>query len=225
MTSVGLKAQMAVSGIIFVLFVLMHMYGNLKMFWGPEAYDGYAAWLRDFGYPVLQHEWFLWIMRIGLLVAIIAHVHAAFVLWARNKRARGSDPYAVKRGKKDQQTYASRTMKWGGVILLAFIVFHLLQYTVLAISIGADNYSEMTPYERMVAGFSPDVWWAYALYFIAVGMLAFHVRHGAWSALATLGFSRRDRESTINVIATLIALALFVGFMAPPTAILVGAIS
>ena len=80
-TSVGLKIQMAISGIFFVFFVLLHMYGNLKMFNGPEAYDGYAQFLRDVGYPIVPNEGVLWILRILLLVAIVAQVHAAFVLW------------------------------------------------------------------------------------------------------------------------------------------------
>lgn len=223
-TSVGLKIQMAVTGLFFVFFVLMHMYGNLKMFFGPEAYNGYAHWLRDFGYPVLQHGWFLWFMRIGLIVAIVLHVRAAAILVARNKKARGSDKYDVTSGKKKQQSYASRTMKWGGIIIVAFIIFHLLQYTILSISIGADDYKAMEPYDRMIAGFSSDVWWAYLLYFIPVGFLAMHIAHGAWSALATLGLSNRRREATFKTIAVAIGLVIFIGFMAPPTAILFGII-
>lgn len=225
-TTVGLKIQMAVSGLFFIFFVLMHMYGNLKMFLGPEAYDHYAHWLRtDLGYPILMQGWALWAMRIGLLVALIAHVHAAAVLTKRNRAARGSDKYAVSGGKKKQQTYASRTMKYGGVYILLFLIFHILQFTVLAVSVGADNYKNMGPYERMVEGFSPDVWWMYVLYFIFIAFLALHVRHGAWSAMATIGASRRNLEGLYNVVATLIALALFVGFMAPPTAIMLGFIS
>ena len=161
-TSVGLKIQMAISGIFFVFFVLLHMYGNLKMFNGPEAYDGYAQFLRDVGYPIVPNEGVLWILRILLLVAIVAHVHAAFVLWKRNNVARGPNKYKVKRGRKNQQTYSSRTMRWGGVIILLFVVYHLMQFTTLTLSVGAENYSAMTPYDRMIAGFQPEVWWSYA---------------------------------------------------------------
>ncbi|MDO5723291.1 MAG: succinate dehydrogenase cytochrome b subunit [Flaviflexus sp.] len=222
-TSVGLKIQMAVTGIIFVGFVLMHMYGNLKMFGGAEVYNTYAEHLREVGEPYLPYGGLLWILRIVLLVSLVLHMHAAFILWKRGNAARGT-AYKVKRGNKDQQTYASRTMRWGGVIIFSFIVYHILQFTVLAISVGADDYSTMTPYDRMIAGFQPEVWWSYAIYFIVIFLLAMHVRHGVWSALATLGWSNRYREPVFNLISMLAAAALFIGFMAPPTSILVGLI-
>lgn len=223
-TSVGLKIQMAISGIFFVFFVLLHMYGNLKMFNGPEAYDGYAQFLRDVGYPIVPNEGVLWILRILLLVAIVAHVHAAFVLWRRNNVARGPNKYKVKRGRKNQQTYSSRTMRWGGVIILLFVVYHLLQFTTLTLSVGAENYSAMTPYDRMIAGFQPEVWWSYAFYFIALLALCMHIRHGAWSAMQTIGVNNRSRDRMFQVIAIGIAAVIFIGFMAPPTAILFGLI-
>lgn len=224
-TSVGLKIQMAVTGLFFVIFVLFHMYGNLKMFNGPEAYNGYAQFLRDVGYPIVPHEGVLWILRVLLLVSVILHAHAAIVLWRRGKIARGPNAYKVKRGKKTVQTYSSRTMRWGGIILLLFIVWHILQFTTLSISVGADDYSAMTPYDRMIAGFQPDVWWGYAIYLVAIAALVMHIRHGAWSALQTLGWSNRYREPVLNGIAILIAAVIFIGFMAPPTAILFGLIS
>ena len=223
-TSVGLKIQMAVSGLFFVLFILMHMYGNLKMFNGPDAYNGYAQFLRDVGYPIVPHEGVLWILRILLVVAVIAHARAAFILWKRGKIARGPNQYKVKRGKKNQQTYASRTMRWGGVIILLFIVYHLLQFTTLTISVGAENYSEMTPYDRMIAGFQPEVWWIFAFYAVTLLALSMHIRHGAWSALQTIGLSNRRREVAFNAIAIAIGAVVFIGFMAPPTAIMFGLI-
>lgn len=224
-TSVGLKIQMAVSGLFFVLFVLLHMYGNLKMFSGPEAYNGYATFLREVGYPLLPHEGVLWILRILLLVAIIVHVRSALILWKRGKEARGPNAYKVRRGRKSQQTYSSRTMRWGGIIILLFVVYHLLQFTTLTLSVGADAYSEMTPYDRMIAGFQPEVWWSYVFYFVALLALTMHIRHGAWSALQTLGVSNRRREATFNGIAIGIGAAIFVGFMVVPTAIMLGFIS
>lgn len=224
-TSVGLKIQMAVSGLFFVLFVLLHMYGNLKMFNGPDAYNGYAQFLRDVGYPLVPHEGVLWILRILLLVALIAHVHAAVVLWKRGNAARGPNKYKVRSGAKNQQTYASRTMRWGGIIILAFIVYHLLQYTTLTLSVGAENYSEMTPYDRMIAGFQPEVIWSYAFYFLALLALCMHLRHGFWSAFHTLGANNRKRNAMYQGVAIALAAIIFIGFMAPPTAILVGFIS
>lgn len=219
-TNVGLKLLMAVTGFVFVFFVLFHMYGNLKIFAGPEAYNGYALGLREFLMPILPYEGFLWIFRIVLLACLIGHVYSAAKLWKAAKRARGSK-YAV--DKRTTQTYSARTMRWGGIILLTFIIFHLLQYTVLAIQVGG-NYHEMTPYDRMMVGFNSDVWYMWIVYFIAVLMLSMHVRHGVWSALATLGLSSKKREKAFNILAYACGAALLIGFMTPPTAILFGLI-
>jgi succinate dehydrogenase / fumarate reductase cytochrome b subunit len=216
-TTVALKIAMAVTGVIFVLFVLAHMYGNLKMFQGAESFDGYAHWLREVAYPALPHQGVLWILRVTLLASVVIHAYAAFTLWSRARSAR-RQRYVVKRSL--QQTYASRTMRWGGVIILAFIVFHLLQFTTMTIEIGGSFDS---PYHRMVAAFQPEHWWVYAVYMIAIILLALHVRHGVWSALATLGLSTKKREVGFNAVAIVVALLLPVGLMAT-TAILLGII-
>jgi succinate dehydrogenase / fumarate reductase cytochrome b subunit len=194
------------------------MYGNLKMFQGAESFDGYAHWLREVAYPALPHQGVLWILRVTLLASVVIHAYAAFTLWSRARSAR-RQRYVVKRSL--QQTYASRTMRWGGVIILAFIVFHLLQFTTMTIEIGGSFDS---PYHRMVAAFQPEHWWVYAVYMIAIILLALHVRHGVWSALATLGLSTKKREVGFNAVAIVVALLLLVGFMATPTAILLGII-
>ncbi|MDO5701639.1 MAG: succinate dehydrogenase cytochrome b subunit [Bowdeniella nasicola] len=220
-TTVALKIGMAVSGLIFVLFILMHMYGNLKMFAGETAYDEYAEHLRTFGEPILPYEGLLWILRIVLLAALLLHAHAAFSLWARARKARASS-YEVKRTLA--QTYASRTMRWGGVILLLFIVFHILQFTTLTLQLGGDYHAAgVGPYARMVLAFNQ--WYVYLIYLIAIAALAMHVRHGCWSLFATLGGNKKRRQDTINVVAIFIAAIVFVGFMLPPTAILFGFIS
>lgn len=217
-TTVALKIAMAVTGVIFVLFVLAHMYGNLKMFQGAESFDGYAHWLREVAYPALPHQGVLWILRVVLLASVVIHAYAAFTLWSRARSAR-RQRYVMK--KSLQQTYASRTMRWGGVIILAFVIFHLLQFTTVTIEIGGSFDS---PYQRMVAAFQPEHWWVYAVYLVAMILLALHVRHGVWSALATLGLSTKKREVGFNAAAIVIALVLLVGFMATPTAILLGII-
>ncbi|PFG40481.1 succinate dehydrogenase subunit C [Georgenia soli] len=213
-TTVALKWAMAISGILFVLFVLLHMYGNLKAFSGQEAFDGYAASLRTLLYPYLPHEGFLWIQRVVLLVAVVVHAGAAIALWRRARTAR-PQRYVVTR--RTAQTYSARTVRWGGLILLAFIIFHLLQFTTLTINVGGEFDS---PYERLVAAFSH--WWLYLVYLVAIVMLTMHVRHGVWSALQTLGASDRSRQRAINLLAYVVAAALLIGFMLPPTAILLG---
>ncbi|MDO4606217.1 MAG: succinate dehydrogenase cytochrome b subunit [Bowdeniella nasicola] len=215
-TSVALKIGMAVTGIIFVLFILMHMYGNLKMFAGAEAYNEYAHHLRTFGEPILPYEGLLWILRIVLLACLVLHVYAAARLWRRAKAARGTS-YEVKHTLA--QTYASRTMRWGGVILLLFIIVHILQFTTLTLQFGGD-YTQIEPYARMVVAF--ENWWVYLIYLVAIASLCMHVRHGVWSAMATLGGNKKRRQDTINLVAILVAALVFVGFMLPPTAILFG---
>ena len=213
-TTVALKWAMAISGLLFVLFVLAHMYGNLKAFSGQEAFDGYAASLRTLLYPYLPHEGFLWIQRVVLLVAVVVHVGAAVTLWRRARTAR-PQRYVVTR--RTAQTYSARTVRWGGLILLAFIIFHLLQFTTLTINVGGTFDS---PYERLVEAFSH--WWLYLVYLVAIVMLTMHVRHGVWSSLQTLGVSDRTRQRAINIVAYVVGAALLIGFMLPPTAILLG---
>ncbi|GAA1633279.1 succinate dehydrogenase cytochrome b subunit [Georgenia ruanii] len=213
-TTVALKASMAVTGVIFVLFVLLHMYGNLKAFAGQEAFDGYAASLRTLLYPYLPHEGFLWIQRVVLVVALVVHFAAAVTLWARARAARHTR-YVMH--KRQVQTYSSRTMRWGGLIILAFVIFHLLQFTTLTINVGGTFDS---PYQRLVAAFG--VWYVWLAYLVAIVMLSMHVRHGVWSAAQTLGQNNRRRQRGLNLAAYVVAGLLLVGFMAPPTAILLG---
>lgn len=220
-TNVALKVAMALTGLIFVSFILIHMYGNLKLFAGKEAYNGYAEGLRTFLMPILPYEGFLWIFRVTLALSIVIHMGCAFRLWHVAGAARGSK-YAV--DKRKAQTYAARTMRWGGVIIAAFIVFHILQFTTLHIQVGGD-YHKLTPYERVMVGFSPHCWYMVLVYGVVLLMAAMHVRHGVFSALATLGLSTRRREKVFNLIAYVVAGMLFFGFMAPPLAIVSGLIS
>ncbi|UNX54312.1 succinate dehydrogenase cytochrome b subunit [Georgenia sp. TF02-10] len=215
-TTVALKGAMAISGILFVLFVLLHMYGNLKLFNGQAAFDGYAEALRDFGYPYLPHGGFLWIQRIVLLLALLVHVYAAVALWYRARRARATR-YVIH--KRLVQTYSARTVRWGGLILLAFIVFHLLQFTTHTIEVGGSFDS---PYQRMVVAFAPEHWYVYLAYLVAIVTLTMHVRHGAWSAMQTLGANSQRRQRAINLGAYAVAAVLLIGFMLPPTAVLLG---
>ena len=210
------KIGMAISGLFFAIFVLAHMYGNLKMFAGAEAYNSYAHHLRVLGEPYLPYEGGLWILRVLLVVALLVHVWAALKLWSRSTAARGGK-YAMKTAQV--RSYSAHVMRWGGIILFAFIVFHLLQFTTLTAQIGGD-YDALEPYGRMIAGF--NVWWLYLIYLVSMVLLALHVRQGVWSALATLGFNKERRTGTIRNVATFVAALLF---MAPPTAILLGWIS
>lgn len=216
---------MAVTGLILIGFLLMHMYGNLKMFLGPEEFNHYAHWLKGEGeepglfYPLLPQGWFIWVFRLFLLASVVLHVYSAGALW---KRALAASPstYAAKR--KLAQTYSARTMRWGGIILAGILVFHLLQFTVRATLVNAP--SSATPYDMVIGEFS--VWWLVVVYAIWMVAVCMHIRHGFWSAFATLGANTSARARAIlNGCAWAVALILFIGFMIMPVAVLFGWIS
>ncbi|WP_235735936.1 succinate dehydrogenase cytochrome b subunit [Nocardioides alcanivorans] len=216
-STIALKLLMAVTGLIFIGYVLLHMYGNLKVFAGQEAFDEYAHHLRTFGEPMLPHEGLLWIVRVVLLLSIIGHAYAAFTLWARANRAR-TNKYVVK--KAVAATLSSKMMRWGGVALLAFVVFHLLHLTTHTINVNGDPES---PYDRVVSSFQPERWWVAVIYLVAMAALAMHLRHGVWSACQTLGLTNSARARLrANSAAVFLAVLVAGGFALVPLSILFG---
>lgn len=216
-SSIGLKLMMAVSGLYFVFFVLFHMYGNLKILVSHEAFDEYAHHLRTMFEPILPYEGFLWIFRLTLIVALVAHAYSAFTLWSRNAGARDTK-YAVK--KAAAASVSSKWMRWGGVTLLAFVVFHLAQFTLMWINVGG---TFGTPAERVVAAFSQ--WWLTLIYVVALAALGMHLHHGVWSASQTLGWTNTAKSrATAKTVGLAIAVITVGGFLIPPLAILFGAI-
>jgi len=216
-TTVAMKMVMAVTGALFVLYVLMHMYGNLKLFGGQAAYEEYAHHLRVLGEPILPYSGFLWLFRTALIVAVIAHIYSAFYLWSRAQGAR-TTRYQVK--KATSSTLSSRTMRWGGVALLLFIIFHLLQFTTNTIQVNGIHSSS---YVRVVSSF--QVWWVVLIYVLAMGALAMHVRHGIWSASQTLGWTSTARSRRrANQLGVVVATVVAAGFLLPPLSILLGLI-
>lgn len=218
-STVALKLSMAVSGFIFIGFVLVHMYGNLKAFAGHDAFNEYAHHLRTFGQPILPYEGLLWITRVVLLGSLIVHVYAAMALWRRAKKAR-TTPYVMK--KSTGANFASRLMRWGGVALLLFIIWHLLNFTVGKVNVsgGATN----DPYNLLVDSF--NVWWLTLIYLAAMLALGAHLHHGVWSAAQTLGLTgTAGARMRWKRIALATALVISVGFSAVPIAVLAGVIS
>jgi succinate dehydrogenase / fumarate reductase cytochrome b subunit len=205
---------MAVSGIAMLLYLVAHVVGNHKVFAGRESFNSYSEWIRTVGDPAVPHQTVLTIVRIVLLVAVIAHFWAAVSLWRQAKRAR-PDRYVTK--KAVAQSYASRTMRWGGVIVLLFIIWHILDLTVGAVNPdGADS----TPYDRLVASFSNP--FITAFYVLALILLGMHLRHGIWSATQTLGQSNKRRERTVNAFAIAFSTVLIAGFLLVPFSVLFG---
>ena len=211
---------MAVTGLILIGYLLAHMYGNLKIFAGPEAFNAYAHHLRVLGEPLLPRTGALWILRAVLIVSVLAHMYAAFNLWSRAHNARGGTRryYSNKTRTAVQRTYASYTLRWGGLVILLFVIYHLLHLTWNIIHPGG---AAAEPYERVVNGF--QIWSVVLAYTIAVIVVGFHVRHGVWSALTTLGANTSTlARQRLNVGAYAVAGVLTVGFLLPPFAILFG---
>ncbi len=217
-STVALKMLMAVSGIIFIGFVLLHMYGNLKAFAGHDAYNEYAHHLRTFGEPMLPYGGLLWIIRAVLIGSLLIHVYAALTLWRRAKKAR-TIKYVVKKNK--HSTYASHLMRWGGVTLLLFIVWHLLNFTIGKVNVSGGSTND--PYNLLVDSFS--VWWLTLIYLFAMAMLGAHLHHGIWSSLQTLGYTNSVlQRATAKQFGLVLALIITIGFSLVPVFVLVGVI-
>lgn len=208
-TSAGRKAVMAVTGLVLFGYVVVHMAANLKAFAGPESFDGYGRFLREFLAPVLGHGGFLWIARVVLLAAVAAHIAAAVSLTRQARRARPVG-YAV----RPKGGYAARTMRWGGVIIALFVVYHVLDLTT-----GTLNPHGVPGeiHANAVAGFSR--WPVVAFYTLAVVALGFHIRHGVHSALRSLGARVSARPAALAI-----AVAVTAGFLSVPYAVLLGVI-
>src|SRR6266550_3103006 len=198
---VGQKAVMAVTGVILFLFVVGHLLGNLKIFEGPAAFNAYAEGLRTVGAPFFGRGWLLWIVRLVLIVAVLAHIWAAIGTSRASWRAR---PVSYRRLEPVETTYAARTMRWGGVLIFLYVVYHLLDLTFGRVN---PSFVPGDVYHNVVA--SLRVWPVAAAYIAAMVALGLHLYHGTWSALQTLGLNRaptgRWRRSAAAGIALLIA--------------------
>lgn len=217
-SSVGLKLMMAVTGVLFVLFVLAHMYGNLKAFAGHEAYNEYAEHLRTIGQPIVPRTGLLWILRVGLIGSLLIHVTCAWILWQRARRARSVRPVARP---YRSSSIASMTMRPGGLGLLVFLIWHLINFTIGKVNVRGGGTND--PYVLLVDTFS--VWWSTALYLIAMLLLGLHLWHGTWSAAQTLGLtSTASRRTTARTVAAATAIVIAGGFSLSPVFILLGVI-
>ena len=211
---------MAVSGLVFIGFVFGHMYGNLKAFSGHDAFNEYAHHLRILGTPMLPETGFLWIMRVGLLLALAVHVYAGLKLWRRAVKARDVR-YQVK--KHTGAIPASLILRWAGVAIFLFLIWHLLQFTIVKIDVSGTGVEVHDPYALMVASF--EVWWMTLIYLAALTMLGAHLHHGFWAACQTLGFNGTARaRATSRRFSLILALVITIGFAAVPVSVLLGVI-
>lgn len=216
-SSLGKKTVMAVSGLIMLAYLVVHMLGNLKIFFGSDEFNGYAHWLRTLGEPFLHHEWALWIVRVVLVAAVVAHATAAYQLSRRDIKARPTQYVHKKR----RASYATRTMRWGGIILGLFIVWHILDLTTGTVHPG--GFEAGHPYQNVIDTFS--TWYGNVIYIVAMLALGLHIRHGFWSAAQTLGAGSRTRDRALKTVADVLALLLTAGFIAVPVGVMTGVVS
>jgi succinate dehydrogenase / fumarate reductase cytochrome b subunit len=208
-SSIGRKVVMAVTGAILFGFVLGHLAGNLTVYLGPEALNGYAVFLRQF-----LHGAGLWVARAVLLLSVILHIWSATSLTLSSRAAR---PVGYRERQWTESTYASRTMRWSGVIILLFVIYHLLHFTFGTVH---PSFVEGDVYHNFVTGFqSVPVSIAYIVAMIFLGL---HLRHGVWSMFQTLGVSHPRYIRWAHVGAWIFALIVVVGNCSFPIAVLAG---
>jgi succinate dehydrogenase / fumarate reductase, cytochrome b subunit len=210
-TAVGKKYAMAVSGIVLMGYVLLHMLGNMKFYLGVESLGTYSEWLREIGEPALPRATMLWAARVLLLVAVAVHIHSAYSLTRINRRAR-PDAY---RSKRDYVAadFASRTMRWTGVIVALFVVFHLMDLTF---GTANPDFVSGAPYANMVASFERVP--VALIYIVANLALGLHLYHGAWSLFQSLGWVLPWRRQFAIAFAAIIV----VGNVSFPLSVMTG---
>ncbi|AJE84548.1 succinate dehydrogenase [Streptomyces albus] len=216
-STVGKKIVMGVTGLIMIGYLVVHMMGNAKIFFGADDFNEYGHWLRVVGEPFLHRMWGLWIARVVLLTSVILHAVCAYQLSRRDIKAR-PQKYVHK---KARMSYATRTMRWGGVILGLFIVWHILDLTTG--TVHPDGFEDGKPYQNVVDTFS--TWYGNVIYIVAMLAMGMHVRHGFWSAAQTIGVGSRTRERVLKATANGLALILTVGFISVPVAVMTGVVS
>jgi succinate dehydrogenase / fumarate reductase cytochrome b subunit len=218
-STIGKKALMALTGLIWIGYVFLHMYGNLKAFQGGEYFNEYAEGLRTLGEPIFGHLHLLTIARIVLVVAIVVHIWAA---WSLFVMARDARPRSYAQRRVVQANYASVTIRYGGVVILLFVLYHLAHLTWGIGGVHSD-YIRGDAYHNLVSGFRslPVV----IIYLIALVALGLHLYHGTWSLFHSLGLDDDDWSPVLRGLAWLLAIVIPVGFAAVPIAIQLGFIA
>ncbi len=221
-STIGQKLVMALSGLALVGFVVAHMIGNLQIFLGPEALNSYAALLQG-------NKGLLWVARFGLLGAVGAHIWSAFKLTIS---ARGARPVSYKKRSWFEERYAVRTMRVGGIILLVFIVYHLLHFTIGAAHSDVrhctviDDVFTCFAYENVVQGFKGTVGFGIGVFYcIAQIFLGLHLTHGVWSMSRTLGQGNPRFDGLARNSAAAIGLIITIGNCSIPVAVMAGLVN
>jgi len=218
-SSLGKKYIMAVTGCALFLFVVGHLIGNLQIFLGPEAINRYGAFLQGLGE-------LLWVVRLALLAMIVLHIASAVRLTAENREARG---HGYAEYKPVGSSYASRTMMMSGLIIVAFVIYHLLHFTVQnqAINLTGKNFLELHDekgrhdvFAMMVLGFQHPL--VSGFYILAMALLSLHLSHGVSAMFQSLGWKKSYYKPLLDNGARIIAVLIFAGYSIIPIAVLLG---
>jgi succinate dehydrogenase / fumarate reductase cytochrome b subunit len=205
---------MAVTGSIFVAFILFHLAGNLKVYIGAEDFNHYAEWLRHLLNPLIPGSGFLWAFRAVMAISLVLHVYSGITLWVRARRARGAHArrFLVRR-------LGSRTMIWTGLIVLCFIVFHILDLTVGKI-VAAPGFAPDDAYSNLIHSFERP---AVALFYgLTMALIAVHISHGIWSVVNDLGGTGTRLRAVVFALAGAIAVVVAVANLSIPIAVQLG---
>jgi len=220
-SAIGKKAVMAVTGIMLLGFVLAHMLGNLHMYQSADKMNHYGEYLRTIGEPILPRSGFLWILRSSLILAFILHIHSAAMLTIMNRQSRdigykGGRTYIA-------ANYAARTMRWSGVIVGFFILFHLMDLTWGGRVAATDSFTHGQPYQNLVASFQREP--VAIIYIIANVLLGIHIYHGAWSLFQSLGWANPRFNQWRRTFAIGFAAVIVIGNVSFPIAVMTGLVS
>jgi succinate dehydrogenase / fumarate reductase cytochrome b subunit len=215
-TSIGKKVMMAVSGVVLLGFVFAHMVGNLKLFLGRNPLNAYADFLRRMGEPIFPRTLLLWGLRTVITVAFVVHIVCAVQLSIQSRRAR---QLRYAHADHVQANVPSVTMRWGGLTILLFLIFHLANFTWGQIHPGY-TYVRSDVYDNVIQNFK--VWWITVLYVAAMVALALHLYHGTWSMFQTFGWNNARWDTIIRRTATTLSLVIFLGYISVPLAVLAG---
>lgn len=213
-TSIGKKWLMALSSLILFLYIILHLAGNLKVFYGSDPFNEYAEWLREAGSPMIPHGGTLWAFRALLLLAITVHIGAYVQLWLRTRRARGQ---RYRQYNPQVFSYASRTMVWGGITILLFVIYHLLHLTLGTVH---PEFVMGDAYGNVVLGFQNPV--VSLFYIIGVVALGLHLYHGLWSATQTFGLNNPKYARWRRPVALWTAVLISAGYISIPLAVMMG---
>jgi succinate dehydrogenase cytochrome b subunit len=219
-STIGKKVIVAITGVILVLYVVAHALGNLKALQGSGSggapVDSYAEWLRTVGSPVIPRNGVLWVIRAGLIAALVIHIVAIVQLTKRNRAARPAGSPAP----RIQRTLSSRTMLLTGILVLAFTVFHVLQFSTRTIQVTP--IYQGTVYMNLYDAFQK--WYFVLIYLGGVALLGLHLRHGVWSVAQTAGWDKPNRNPALRLLATSLAAAVTIAFASVPLLFWAGAL-